>query len=314
MTLTTRLLISLALSAILTCDILGAQTVADADSPAPATTSEVSADSESTTTADAVTAGAENDQPTDRAVSNYDVRVEFGNLLRQHPSSLRTVLAADPTLLGNREFLARYPEVQSYVDEHPSILANPAYYTADFVPYREPEAIEKVVEMLAILGSIAIAAFAFIWLVRAFIEQRRWNRLSRQQTEVHNKILDRFGTSAELLEYVKSPAGSRYLESAPIPLHAEPAPQANASTRRLMLSIQIGVVVVAAALGLALASIPFDGESSQGFFALGIIAFCIGGGFIASAIVSISLSKKLGLWDERNSPEERARLDESRIV
>jgi hypothetical protein len=128
------------------------------------------------------------------------------------------------------------------------------------------------------------------WLVRTAIEQRRWSRLSRTQAEVHNKILDRFGSTEELLTYIKTPAGSKFLESAPIPLHVEP----RAPMPRVLWSIQIGLIAAAAGLGMLLVSGRFDHDTARGFFAMGTIAACIGGGFILSAIVSMALSRRLG--------------------
>jgi hypothetical protein len=140
--------------------------------------------------------------------------------------------------------------------------------------------------------------------VRTIIEQKRWNRLSKTQAEVHNKILDRFGTTSELLEYVKTPAGTKFLESAPIPLHEEKVPQ-NAPLARVLWSIQIGVVLAVGALGMLLVSFRFEKESAQGLFAMGMIGFCVGAGFIASAIVSIVLSRRLGLWKEETAEPVR---------
>ena len=39
---------------------------------------------------------------------------------------------------------------------------------------------------------LAIASGPVIWLIKTLIEHRRWSRLSKIQTEVHNKLLDRF--------------------------------------------------------------------------------------------------------------------------
>jgi hypothetical protein len=38
----------------------------------------------------------------------------------------------------------------------------------------------------------------------------------------------------------------------------------------------------------------FDAQTARGFFAMGTIAACVGGGFILSAIVSIALTRRLG--------------------
>ncbi|HXI12246.1 MAG TPA: hypothetical protein VNM92_06335 [Thermoanaerobaculia bacterium] len=230
------------------------------------------------------------------SASSEQVRSWFQNLLKERPPELATVLATEPALLGNDAFLSTYPELARFVAEHPEVRSNPSFYLRGFkVPANNASMLDEIMEPLLIAAMFAFATLSFGWLVRTVIEQRRWNRLSRIQTEVHNKILDRFGTSQELLEYVRSPAGTRFLESAPIPLKAEQATQ-NAPVNRIIWSIQLGVVVAVGALGLLAASGLFDGETSKGLMAMGTIAFCVGAGFIASGAVSMFLSRRLGLW------------------
>ncbi|HET8797889.1 MAG TPA: hypothetical protein VFO89_09380, partial [Thermoanaerobaculia bacterium] len=141
------------------------------------------------------------------------------------------------------------------------------------------------------------------WLVRTVVEQKRWSRLSRTQTEVHNKILDRFGTGNELIEYMKTPAGTKFLESAPIPLREAPVTQ-NVPASRVLWSIQLGIVVAAGAIGLLAVAGRFDKESAQALSAMGMIALCVGIGFIVSAAVSLFVSRRLGLWRAPEEPQE----------
>lgn len=229
--------------------------------------------------------------------SGREIRREFRNLISQHPPQLADILALDPGLLANEAFLAGYPDLARFVARHPEIVRGPHVYMADFpVPGRHQEnTFQKILEGLFVFSGFALFIFAFGWLVRTVIEQRRWNRLSRVQSEVHTKILDRFSTSDELLQYIKSSAGTKFLESAPIPLRAE-EPVQNAPTARILWSIQFGIVVVVGALGVLFVSTRFDKESAQALFALGMIALSIGAGFIAAAFVSLFLSRRLGLW------------------
>ena len=224
---------------------------------------------------------------------SWEVRNDFGTLLRQSPSELPTILVLDPTLLSNEAFLSGYPELARFVVEHPEVRRNPRFYLAEFA--QTGSQIDHILEPILVSGAFLVVAFAFAWLIRTLIEQRRWSRLSRTQSEVHTKILEKFGNSDALLEYMRTPAGSKFLESAPIPLHAE-QPSLNAPLSRAMLSIQLGVVAAAGALGMILVSGRFDPETAKGFFALGVIGLCVGGGFIASAAVSIVLSRRFGLW------------------
>jgi len=225
----------------------------------------------------------------------HQVREQFMRLLAQHPPEVEPLVVLDPTLLSNEPFLARYPELAQFVAAHPEIRRNPHYYVQDLpnpLQRRTHSSLQEAVNAIGIGFVISLFAFVLTWLVRTVIEQRRWSRLSRTQAEVHNKILDRFGSTEELLAYMKTPAGARFLESAPIPLHAESGPRA--PMPRVLWSIQIGLIAAAAGLGMLLVSGRFDHDTARGFFAMGTIALCVGGGFILSAIVSMVLSRLLG--------------------
>lgn len=248
-----------------------------ASKPAPTTSTTAITTNTSTTSAD-----------------SNELREDFSKLLRQRPSELATILVLDPTLLSNEAFLSGYPDLAKFVAEHPEVRRNPRYYLGEFA-FHERSAMNEISETV----SVAVIFFAILiaagWFIRTLIEQKRWTQLSRTQTEVHNRIIDRFGTSAEVLEYIKTPAGTRFLESAPIQLRAD-APVQNAPLGRALWSIQAGLVAAAGALGLLIVNGRFSAEASHAFFAAGVIGICIGGGFIVSAIVSIVVSRRLGLW------------------
>lgn len=228
--------------------------------------------------------------------NSYEVRNEFSTVLRRYPPELASIFKLDPSLLSNEAFLAGYPDIARFVARHPEVRRNPAFFLRDFGVDHGHGALSDLLEMMTIFATFLLIAFALAWLLRTIIEQKRWNRLSRTQTEVHNKILDRFGSTEELLEYVRTPAGERFLESAPIPLHADRPAQSPPMTR-VLWSIQIGVVLAAAALGMLLVSGRVDQESAQALFVLGVIGLSAGVGFVGSAAVSLFLSRRLGLWE-----------------
>jgi hypothetical protein len=238
---------------------------------------------------------------------HLEVRERFTRLLEQHPYELWMILKLDPSLMTNDAFMSGYPEVRDFMAEHPEILKNPRFYLARFSsPAQNRSVLDDIFEMLAVIGGIGLTVIALAWLIRTLIEQRRWKQLSRTQSDVHNKILDRFNTTEQLLDYIHTPAGSKFLESAPIPLHVErPANgKTSALTSRILWSVQIGVVTAIVGLGMLLLSAVFDKEASRELFALAVIALCVGAGFIASAAVSLKLSRRLGLWEDSGAPPE----------
>jgi hypothetical protein len=225
----------------------------------------------------------------------------FTNLLRKSPPELVTILNADRTLLSDDAFMSRYPEVASFVEKHPEIRRNPRFYLLEFEPRPHQTPFDQLVEMVSIGFVFLLIVTASAWLIRTVIEQRRWSRMSKLQAEVHAKILDRFSSSSEVLEYIKSPAGTKFLEAAPIPLQAESRTRMTPMTR-VAWTIQLGVVIAAAGLGMLLVSLRLSGEGSDGMYSLGMIAFCLGAGFIASAAVSVFVSRRLGILQA--PPEE----------
>jgi hypothetical protein len=241
-----------------------------------------------------------------------EVREEFHRLVYEHPRELAMILALDPGLLSNEAFLAGYPDLARFVAQHPEIARSPHVAMSEFpVPGRKQEStISSILDPFFVFAGFGLFLFAFAWLVRTLIEQKRWRRLSQIQSDVHTKILDRFGTSDELLQYMKTPAGTKFLESAPIPVRAE-EPVQNAPMTRILWSIQFGVIVSAGALGMIAVSRQFEKEPAQGLFAMGVIALSVGVGFIVSAFVSLLLSRRLGLWQPPAPPNP---IDEAGLM
>jgi cytoskeletal protein RodZ len=254
---------------------------------------ETATDTTDTTATDATTT-ATTTEAEEVESSVERTRNEFREVLNQYSNQMSTVLALEPSLLSNDEFLKGHPDLAAFIAAHPEVAQHPSAYL-DAAELRQRSAFGEILESLIIFGIIIFIAAVLAWFVRTVIEQKRWSRLTSQQSEVHNKILDRFGNTEELLGYIRTPAGTKFLESAPIPLHAE-RPTRNAPLTRVMLSIQIGVVVAAAALGMLLVSFRFDRDTAADLFALGTIGFCVGAGFIVSALVSLFLSRRLAVW------------------
>jgi hypothetical protein len=317
MTLTARTIFILMLVLTLAGELIAqeASTTAPAD-PAASTTAEPSPDPPPTTAEAAPEmedTETEAETPTEETGApstdgrHLEVRERFSRMLDQHPHELWMILKLDPSLMTNDAFMSGYPEVREFVAEHPEILKNPRFYLAQFSsPAQDESVLEAIFAGLAVFGGVGLTVVALGWLIRTLIEQRRWKQLSRTQSDVHNKILDRFNTTEQLIEYIRTPAGSKFLESAPIPLHVERPANGKTSTlaARIMWSVQIGVVTAIVGLGMLLLSAVFDKDSSQGLFALGAIALCVGVGFIASAAVSLKLSRRLGLWEDGGTPPE----------
>jgi len=230
-------------------------------------------------------------------------REEMKSLLRRYPPELGYVLKLDPTLFGNQTYLANYPALANFVAQHPEVAHNPSYFLDEVnLPNEhyepDPPGLRMWRQIVGdIFGGIAflIVTFVLVWLVKTLIAQPRWNRLSRVQTEVHNKLLERFTSNDELLAYMQTPAGKRFFESAPIALEAGPRPM-HAPIGRIFWSLQAGLVLIAMGIGFDLVSLRVKGEASEALYGLGMIGLLIGIALVVSSGVFYVLSRKFGLW------------------
>ena len=227
------------------------------------------------------------------------------NLLEKYPPALGRVLKLDPSLMTNQGYLAPYPGLAAFLNQHPEVVRNPDYflerinspnYNVSDPGHRKREDMLAVLAGFGAFLTFLVVTSVLIWVIRLIVAHRRWNRLSKVQYEVHNKLLDRFTSNEDLLAYVQTPAGKRFLESAPIPLQDE-APILSAPFSRILWSVQAGVVLAIAGAGLLYVSTRFIDEPAQFFMVIGVLSVALGAGFIVSAVAAYALSRRLGLLD-----------------
>lgn len=236
-----------------------------------------------------------------------EVRLLLQQLLAQHPPSVRAVFQADPSLLQDPDYLARYPRLQAFVAQHPEVASAPVYFFGQPFSETPPDATAQERAQQRALGVMHDLLIGLIFLIvgvtavvvvaallRQALDYRRWVRQSRVQTEVHSKILDRMQSNEDLLAYIQTPAGQRFLESGPNPLEAEPSRVA-APLSRILWSVQAGMILSALGVGLWIIQGNVMDEIAPAFHAMGVIALMLGLGTILSAAASYVLSKRLGL-------------------
>jgi hypothetical protein len=252
----------------------------------------------------------------DQSQDARETRENLEELIKKLPPAVGRVLRTDPSLLSNDSYLAPYPALAAFLKQHPEIRNSPAFFFEHIGPMefyspsapetRESQAIRiwrDLIEFLAVGGIFVMVTGALIWIIRTIIEQRRWHRASKVHTEVHNKLLDRFTANEDLLAYMETAAGRRFLESAPLSLDA-PARPVGAPLSRILWSVQVGVVLAAGGLGLLFVSNRVIEEVAQPLFVIGVLALTVGAGFVVSAGASFLLSRRLGLFDLPAPPRE----------
>jgi hypothetical protein len=230
-------------------------------------------------------------------------RDDLRSLLHRYPPQVARVLKIDPILLSNASYLANYPALATFAAQHPEVLHNPDFFLDSVQIPMESDGDQGGYrmwrELLGDVGGFAIFLVfisVLVWTIKTLIEQRRWSRLSRIQTEVHSKLLDRFTSNEELLAYIQTPAGKRFLESAPIPLEMGPRP-ISAPVGRIFWSLQAGLVAIGVGIGFDLVSLRVTSRASEGLYGIGVISLLVGIALVISAVVFYALSRRFGLWE-----------------
>jgi hypothetical protein len=103
-------------------------------------------------------------------------------------------------------------------------------------------------------------------------------------------------SNEDLLAYIQTPAGRRFLEAGPL-MQTQAARPVGAPISRILWSVQVGIVIVAAALGVLFVSGRVIEEVAQPLFAIAAIGISLGIGFVISSGVSYVLSRNMGLID-----------------
>ena len=188
------------------------------------------------------------------AQNAWNTQQNLWRVMRQYPPAVGEIIQRDPSLLSKAEYMSAYPALAAYIEQHPEITRNPGFYFGTY-QFRERTSREDAIEMMQVVlagiagGTVLIGVLSvFVWLIKTIVDHRRWLRTSKVQVEMHSKVLDRLTTNEDLLAYTQTPAGSRFLESAPIALDAEG--RATAPVSRIIWSMQAGIVLMALGVGL----------------------------------------------------------------
>jgi hypothetical protein len=246
-------------------------------------------------------------------------------LLRLSPT-LTTVVEHDPTLLSNQEYVNRNnPQLGQFLLSHPEVARNPEFYLFTHLnveggrdealeravwpeqnqPWRQPSAGERMLDnlipFLVFLGILS----ALLWLTRQLLENRRWSRIFKLQTDVHSRLIEKFGNSQEILTYMGTEAGKRFLEAAPIPVGFESEQRVPNAVARVLTPLQIGVVLVLLGIGLLAIKNYLGADMVSPMLLMGVVVLMPGIGFIISAGITWFLAGRLGLMPDHAGAANR---------
>lgn len=242
-----------------------------------------------------------------------DLREQLISMVRMTPT-LQHAIEVDPSLLADQEYVSRTnPQLAQFLTQHPEVSRNPDFYLFaeigggrrnHYVPplrragaphdFGQTDLRRENMQNAFVLLSFVGAIGALLWLIRLLLENRRWSRAFRQQSEIHGKLIDRFATNQELLEYMNTEPGRRFLEASPIPVGLDRNVPLPGGMSRVVGPLQLGIVLTMLGSGLMILARHLR-EFDAPLTVAGMITLMPGLGFIISAIVTWRLTERLGL-------------------
>lgn len=143
------------------------------------------------------------------------------------------------------------------------------------------------------IGFFAMIAFIVWAKAHSRAQQARYN------AEVQTKLIDRFGSGPEMIDFLKSPEGQQFATGiSKLPKLAARDRVVGGFTRAIFLTF----------LGLAFLALEFTEMDNPGFLIAGAILTALGLANLVSSIVALKMSKRMGLVDDGGDSANGAQL------
>jgi len=123
------------------------------------------------------------------------------------------------------------------------------------------------------IGSVSIMVVC-AWMLKMGLDHRRRTKLMNYQYDLQAKLLDKFSSSGELMEYLQGDVGEQFLLSA--------TAERSDPRGRILGSVQTGLVLLTGGVAFMFLRGQIV-EAEEGFVLLGTLGIALGVGFIISA-------------------------------
>jgi hypothetical protein len=135
---------------------------------------------------------------------------------------------------------------------------------------------------------VLLAAFATAgWVMYMAAETRKRQGRIKAQAELHGRLLDKFSSAHEVVEFLQTPGGAQFVDGISGD-REEPSNGILRSTHR-------GIILVIVAGGFLFLNWYYRNSGENPLLVIGVVLLCLGVGFLLSAVVSERLSRTLGL-------------------
>jgi hypothetical protein len=138
------------------------------------------------------------------------------------------------------------------------------------------------------VGTVLIALFTAVTIIlRSAAETLRRNRSEKLRAEIYSKMIDKFGTSQDMVTYLESGAGQDFLKSAPV--------EKPYAYTRILNSLQGGSVLTVLGSAILLVRNGVDRDANEPLLVIGSLILALGIGLLISSGIAYFLSRSWGL-------------------
>jgi hypothetical protein len=222
-------------------------------------------------------------------------RGALDRFLDEHPEIANEVVE-NPSAMSDMNYLKDHPAMEAFLESHPLVKADPR----SFISPREWRIERPGSELNDLMGYVAplCALIGFllagVWVIRAFLDNRRWNRSFKMHEDLHSKLIEKFASGQDFNTYMQSEGGRRLLEWTP-PATSSSSPGLPNPVGRILWSLQAGLVLLLMGYGLLQIRFHMAANDASALLVFGTLGVTLGAGFVLSALISYGLSRHLGL-------------------
>src|SRR5579862_740735 len=155
--------------------------------------------------------------PEDQDLKMIDAeRGAMDRFLDSHPE-IASEVVDNPYAMTDPNYLKDHAAMQAFLESHPMVKADPrAFISPRNIRVEPPRSeLDEFMNDLAPLAAFGGALLAILWIIRALLENRRWNRSFKMHEEVHTKLIEKFASGQDFNAYMQSEGGKRLLEWTP---------------------------------------------------------------------------------------------------
>lgn len=149
-------------------------------------------------------------------------------------------------------------------------------------------------DLAPVLGVTAVVAM-IAWSLSNLISALRRHKLARLQADLHSRLLEKFGSSQELLSFLQTEAGGQFVQ--PLSTGGEQ----RSPYSRILGSLQVGVILVCAGGAFLFLHAQATFYDEPGILFLGSLGVALGVGFLVSGALAYGLSRRWGLLETRET-------------